>query len=80
MANTRKKPVRVRVKDKVCAFCKDKTVPAWQDYEKLGEFLSPRGRILPRGLSGVCVKHQRRLAEAIKQARHLALMPFVTQD
>jgi small subunit ribosomal protein S18 len=64
-------------REKVCLFCKSKTEPKWADYENLKEYLSTRGRILSREVSYVCVKHQRRLAEAIKQARHLALLPFV---
>jgi small subunit ribosomal protein S18 len=66
-------------KEKGCMFCKTKTVPRWEDYEKFGEFLSPRGRIMASQYSGVCAKHQRKLSKAIKQARHLALMPFVTK-
>jgi len=66
-------------REKGCSFCKSKTDPKWQDYEKFGEFLSPRSRILGAQFSGVCAKHQRKLVKAIKQARHLALIPFVTQ-
>ncbi len=66
-------------KERGCTFCKTKTNPRWEDYESYNEFLSPRGRILASQYSGVCAKHQRKLVKAIKQARHLALMPFVTQ-
>lgn len=66
-------------KEKGCIFCKSKTTPKWEDYEKFGEFLSPRGRILASQYSGVCAKHQKKLSKAIKQARHLALMTFVTK-
>ncbi|MFA6250985.1 MAG: 30S ribosomal protein S18 [Candidatus Shapirobacteria bacterium] len=62
--------------DSYCSFCKSKASPKWQDYEKLGNYLSVRGRILSSSYSGVCVKHQRKLAKAVKQARHLALLPF----
>jgi small subunit ribosomal protein S18 len=68
-----------RGKEKACSFCKNKSVPSWQDYEALKEYLSPRGRIIASQFSGVCAKHQRKLAQAIKQARHLALLPFTTQ-
>ena len=68
-----------RGREKACAFCKGKTIPAWQDYEKLKEYLSPRGRIIASQFSGVCSKHQKRLSQAIKQARHLALLPFTAQ-
>ena len=66
-------------KERGCLFCKTKTIPRWEDYEQYGEFLSPRGRIIASQFSGVCAKHQRKLSRAIKQARHLALMPFITQ-
>ena len=66
-------------KEKGCIFCKEKTTPVWQNYENFREFLSPRSRILAAIYTGVCVKHQRKLAIAIKQARHLALLPFITQ-
>lgn len=68
-----------RGKEKGCIFCKTKSFPRWEDYEKYSEFLSPRGRILASQYTGVCAKHQRKLVKAIKQARHLALLPFVTQ-
>jgi small subunit ribosomal protein S18 len=66
--------------EKGCAFCKSKAVPRWEDSEKLREYLSVRGRILGSNISGVCVKHQRQLARAIKQARHLALLPFSASE
>lgn len=71
-------PKKIRRTNKPCAFCVNKTLPVWQDYDKMGEFLSARGRLLPRILTGVCVKHQRQLATAVKQARHLGLLPFTT--
>jgi len=66
-------------REKGCAFCKSKTVPRWEDYEKFGEYLSPRARIMGSQFTGTCAKHQRKLSKALKQARHLALLPFVTQ-
>ena len=63
---------------KECLFCKEKKSPVWQDYEKFTDFLSSRARILSAPVTGVCMKHQRQLAGAIKQARHLALLPFTT--
>jgi small subunit ribosomal protein S18 len=69
-----KKPIK---KKKDCIFCKEKKVPQWQDYEKLRDYLSPRARILGKDMTGVCVRHQKDLATAIKQARHLGLLPFV---
>jgi small subunit ribosomal protein S18 len=70
---------RRRGKEKGCTFCKNKKLPRWEDYETYTDFLSPRGRILASQYTGVCAKHQRKLVKAIKQARHLALLPFVTQ-
>lgn len=68
-----------RGKEKGCSFCKAGTLPKWEDYEKFYDFLSPRGRLIAGVYSGTCAKHQRKLSRAIKQARHLALLPFVTQ-
>lgn len=68
-----------RGREKGCSYCKTNTVPAWQDYEKMREFLSARSRILGAQFSGVCAKHQRKLVKSLKQARHLALLPFTTK-
>ena len=65
---------------KRCAFCGDKTLQI--DYKKvdvLRSYLSDRAKIRARRKTGVCAKHQRRLAVAIKRARHLALMPFTVE-
>jgi small subunit ribosomal protein S18 len=62
---------------KVCRFCVDKIDDInYKDTRLLNSFMSERGKITPRRISGVCTPHQRRLAEAIKQARNIALMPF----
>jgi small subunit ribosomal protein S18 len=71
-----KAPTKGRGKE--CFWCKNKSEPKWEDYAKLAEYLSTRGRILSANTSGVCMKHQRKMASAIKQARHLALLPFTT--
>ncbi len=68
-----------RGREKGCSYCKTNTNPSWTDYEKMREFLSPRSRIIASQFSGVCARHQRKLSRAIKQARHLALLPFTTQ-
>jgi len=60
-----------------CLFCKNKTQVDYKDFELLSHYLSPTGRILPRRRTGLCAKHQRKIARAIKQARHLALLPFL---
>ena len=64
---------------KVCRFCVEKIDDInYKDVRLLNSFMSERGKITPRRISGVCAPHQRRLAEAIKQARNIALMPFST--
>jgi small subunit ribosomal protein S18 len=64
---------------KVCRFCVDKIDDInYKDVRLLMSFISERGKITPRRISGVCAPHQRRLAEAIKQGRNIALVPFST--
>jgi small subunit ribosomal protein S18 len=71
---------RMRPKRKICAFCADKSKDIdYKDVLKLKRFLTERGKIQPRRTSGVCAKHQRQLAMAIKRARHVALLPY-SQD
>ncbi len=68
-----------RKRKKVCIFCADKV--AFIDYKdtaKLRKFISERGKILPRRVSSTCAKHQRELNTAIKRARQVALLPYVT--
>ena len=62
---------------KVCQFCADKTeVIDYKDVEKLRKYVTERGKMLPRRMTGVCASHQRLLATAIKRARIVALLPF----
>src|SRR6478609_2879426 len=64
---------------KLCRFCVDKIDDInYKDVRLLMSFISERGKITPRRISGVCAPHQRRLAESIKQARNIALVPFST--
>lgn len=64
-------------KKKVCAFCVDKVNEIdYKDVAKLRKFITEKGKILPRRQTGVCAKHQRELAKAIKRARVMALLPF----
>src|SRR5919197_5396118 len=64
---------------KVCRFCVEKIDDInYKDTKLLHSFVAERGKITPRRISGVCAPHQRRLAEAIKQARNIALIPFTT--
>ena len=69
----------VRRRKKVCIFCADKVdFIDYKDSAKLRKFISERGKILPRRISGTCAKHQRELNTAIKRARQAALLPYVT--
>jgi len=66
-----------RRKKRVCWFCADKIESVdYKDLVKLKKFISERGKILPRRMSGNCSKHQRALTLAVKRARHVALLPF----
>jgi len=65
---------------KVCKFCVEKIDSVnYKDVRLLGQFVAESGKIVPRRLTGVCTPHQRRLADAIKQARNIALLPFSTR-
>ena len=63
---------------KVCKFCMQKLKIDYKDADTLRRFITERGKILPRRITGSCAKHQRALALAIKRARTIALLPFVT--
>ena len=68
-------------KRKVCRFCGDSTLKIdYKTPEVLRNFITERGKILPRRISGTCAKHQRELTVAIKRARNLALLPFVASE
>ena len=73
------RPALNRRRRKVCIFCADKVeFIDYKDSAKLRKFISERGKILPRRGSGTCALHQRELNTAIKRARNMALLPFVT--
>ena len=65
---------------KVCKFCTEKidAIP-YRDVRLLQGFVAERGKIIPRRLSGVCTRHQRKLSNAIKQSRNIALLPFAAR-
>ena len=68
----------VRRRKKVCIFCADKVdFIDYKDSAKLRKFISERGKILPRRISGTCAMHQRKLTTAIKRARQVALLPYI---
>ena len=73
-APRRKRPFQRR---KVCVSCADSSMKInYKDTKTLSHFITERGKILPRRISGNCAKHQRELTAAIKRARNIALMPF----
>lgn len=65
---------------KVCAFCVDRAGSIdYKDVAKLRRYMSERARIMPRRVIGTCARHQRQLTLAIKRARHIGLLPFVSE-
>ncbi len=72
-----KKPIRKAPRKKVCTFCVEKVEAIdYKDVAKLKKFVTEKGKILPRRMTGVCAQHQRALAKAIKRARLADLLPF----
>ena len=68
-----------RKRKKVCAFCADKIEHIdYKDANRLRKFISERAKILPRRITGTCAKHQRQLTVAIKRARHIAILPYIS--
>ncbi len=68
-----------RRRKKVCVFCGKDNVIDYKDVNKLKRYVSERGKILPRRITGNCAKHQRAITTAIKRARHVALMPYIAE-
>ena len=69
-----------RKKKRVCQFCADKNTKIdYKNYQKLEKFVTERGKILPRRITGTCAKHQRELKKAIKMARNIALLPYTVE-
>ncbi len=70
----RRPPIR-----RVCRFCTERTeLIDYKDLERLGRYVTERGKIMPSRLTGTCARHQRVLARAIKRARFMALLPYVS--
>ncbi|CCY52958.1 30S ribosomal protein S18 [Coprococcus sp. CAG:782] len=68
----------IRRRKKVCVFCADKSATIdYKDANKLKRYISERGKILPRRITGTCAKHQRALTVAVKRARQIAVLPYV---
>ncbi len=67
------------IQRKVCRFCSEKISGIdYKDLERIGRYVTDRGKILPSRLTGTCARHQRMLTRAIKRARFMALLPYVT--
>ena len=70
----------IRRRKKVCVFCgKENAGIDYKDVNKLKRYVSERGKILPRRITGNCAKHQRALTVAIKRARHISLLPYTVE-
>ena len=79
MEERKMRPRPRRSRRKVCKFCVDKATSIdYKDVRTLEKFVTERGKIMPRRMSGTCAKHQRHLAMAIKRARVMALLPYVS--
>ena len=74
-----RRPRPLRPVPKNCPFCANETEPIYTDVETLRRYMSERGKILAHTRTGICSKHQRAVARVIKQARHIALVPFVNR-
>jgi small subunit ribosomal protein S18 len=72
------KPVLRQVKKKVCAFCKDTQIIDYKDTGLLRKYVSDRGKIRARRVSGNCRQHQRDVAVAVKNSREVALLPYIS--
>ncbi len=78
MEDRKMRPRMKRGRRKFCKFCADKAASIdYKDIRTLEKFVTERGKIMPRRMSGMCAKHQRDLAIAIKRARTVALLPYV---
>ncbi len=73
------RPMNRKSRKKVCTFCVEKSdFIDYKDSQKLRRFMSERSKILPRRVTGTCAAHQRELTIAIKRARHLALISYIS--
>ena len=80
MSNVKRGGKFRRARKKVWIFCVDKPESIdYKDVAKLKKYITERGKILPRRISGTCAKHQRQLTDAIKRSRNIALLPFTTE-
>ena len=74
-----KQPIRTPMKAKACVFCGEKAQPIdYKDTNMLRKYISDRGKIRARRVTGCCTRHQREIAVAVKNAREMALLPYTT--
>ncbi len=77
----REKETQTPRKKRVCRFCESKDIYIdYKDEKRLQRFVTEQGKIIPKRITGTCAKHQRQLVTAVKRARHLALLPFVSDS
>lgn len=74
-----RRPRFLRPVPKNCPFCADDSKPDFKEVEMLRRYISERGKILSHARTGICSTHQRQISRAIKYARHLALVPFLSR-
>ena len=78
--NTKSEKTFRRPRKKVCNFCVDRIDEIdYKDVKKIKKYVSDRGKILPRRVTGTCAKHQRKVTEAVKRARTIALLPYIVK-
>ena len=72
--------MNVRGRVKICRFCEDKALKVnYKDDRLLRRFVTERGKVIPRRMTGTCAKHQRELTTAIKRARNIAVLPYAAE-
>ena len=71
--------IKLRPVAKNCPFCAQKTKPDYKDVATIARYISERGKILGKARTGLCSRHQRDVTRSIKQARHVALLPFIVR-
>ncbi|TKJ40377.1 30S ribosomal protein S18 [candidate division LCP-89 bacterium B3_LCP] len=68
------------LRKRICRFCENGTIYIdYKDEKRLARFTTERSKIIPRRISGTCTQHQKQLVQAIKRARHLALLPYIQE-
>lgn len=73
-----RKPFKLKPVKKNCPYCKENREPDYKNVEEMGKYVTERGKIMGKDRTGICNKHQQRVAMSVKRARHLAYLPFVS--